>query len=130
MGMVDVCIVGAGLSGIAAAHKLISHGKSVAVFDARTRVGGRLLTAEQGGGDLGGAWIWPRSEYIMQKFVSEVAKVETVPMHVEGETLARTRDGRRQVLPDGQAVRYSQFIIIILFLHIACKQLQAHYDYS
>ena len=57
--IVDVCIVGAGLSGAYAAYLL--RGYSVAVVDARCRVGGRLLTAEeQGGGDLGGGFYGQR----------------------------------------------------------------------
>ena len=32
------------------------HNLIVIVIDARNRVGGRLLTAEDGGADLGGAW--------------------------------------------------------------------------
>jgi monoamine oxidase len=41
---VDVCIIGAGFAGVAAAHKLRSAGKSVAVLEARGRVGGRVFT--------------------------------------------------------------------------------------
>lgn len=106
--IVDVCIVGAGLSGAYAAHLLLADGKSVSVVDARDRVGGRLLTAEGpgGGADLGGAWIWPRSEPDMMRFVRELG-AETVPMHLEGETTVRTHDGRRRVLPPGEATRYA-----------------------
>mmetsp|Transcript_26799 Transcript_26799/g.56983 ORF Transcript_26799/g.56983 Transcript_26799/m.56983 type:complete len:415 (+) Transcript_26799:128-1372(+) len=105
--IVDVCIVGAGLSGAYAAHELLAIGKSVSVLDARNRIGGRLLTAEeQGGGDLGGAWIWPKSEYAMQQFLEKI-NVKTVPMYLDGETMARTADGQRHVLPSGEAARYA-----------------------
>lgn len=104
--MVDVCIIGAGLSGAYVAHELIAAGKSVAVLDARRRIGGRLLTAEKQSGCLGGAWIWPRSEYVMQQFLTEL-DVKTVPMHMGGETMARTPDGKRHVLHSGEAARYA-----------------------
>ena len=53
----DICIIGAGLSGACAAKTLVSqHNLSVIVIEARNRVGGRLLTAQDGGADLGGAW--------------------------------------------------------------------------
>ncbi len=102
--IVDVCIVGAGLSGAYAAYLL--RGYSVAVVDARCRVGGRLLTAEeQGGGDLGGAWIWPRSEYAMKQFVDQLG-IKTVDQYTDGESFFRTSDGRTHSFPPGEADQY------------------------
>ncbi len=40
----DVCIIGAGFAGLAAGCKLTRAGKSVAVLEARERVGGRVFT--------------------------------------------------------------------------------------
>src|SRR4051812_39908335 len=40
----DVIIVGAGASGLAAAHALTRQGRSVVVVEARSRCGGRILT--------------------------------------------------------------------------------------
>lgn len=42
--MTDVIVVGAGISGIAAASKLVPAGKSVLVLEGRDRLGGRLYT--------------------------------------------------------------------------------------
>ena len=54
-----VVVVGAGVSGLAAARDLSRAGAEVTVFDARDRIGGRTWTAEVGGApiDLGGSWI-------------------------------------------------------------------------
>src|SRR5204863_4408220 len=59
---VDVCVVGAGYAGLTAARRLHQHGKSVAVLEARDRVGGRIWTQPLSDGtpvDRGGAWLGP-----------------------------------------------------------------------
>lgn len=54
-----VAVIGAGISGLAAAHALGSKGLEVTVFEARDRIGGRIRTARQHGLslDLGASWI-------------------------------------------------------------------------
>lgn len=54
----DVVIVGAGLSGLSAAKKLIQENKTVLVLEARNRLGGRIYTNREFGipVDLGASW--------------------------------------------------------------------------
>ncbi len=54
-----VAIIGAGMSGLSAAHKLAAGGLDVTVFEARDRIGGRIWTQSSLGIplDLGASWI-------------------------------------------------------------------------
>ena len=59
----EVCIIGAGLSGLALASALRADGRHVTVLEARDRPGGRVLS--QSGHDLGPSWIWPQNHRIL-----------------------------------------------------------------
>ena len=59
----EVCIIGAGLSGLALASALRAEGRDVTVFEARDRPGGRALS--QSGHDLGPSWIWPQNRRML-----------------------------------------------------------------
>ena len=65
---VDVVIVGAGLAGLSAARRLIRHGQTVVVLEARDRVGGRTLTQTVGGipVDLGAQWVGPQQTRVLE----------------------------------------------------------------
>ncbi|HEY5926676.1 MAG TPA: FAD-dependent oxidoreductase [Kofleriaceae bacterium] len=57
----EVVVIGAGLSGLVCATRLVAGGADVVVLEARDRVGGRLHTSTVGGAavDLGGQWMTP-----------------------------------------------------------------------
>ncbi|HEV2083412.1 MAG TPA: NAD(P)/FAD-dependent oxidoreductase [Brevundimonas sp.] len=78
---VDVAVVGAGAAGIAAARVLANRPLSVAVLEARRRIGGRALTMDRGGHgvDLGCGWLHSADENPL------AARVEA-----EGLTIDRT----------------------------------------
>jgi monoamine oxidase len=48
----DVIVVGADLAGLVAARRVTEAGRSVAVLEARDRVGGRVLNQEIGDGQV------------------------------------------------------------------------------
>jgi putrescine oxidase len=81
---VDVVIIGAGASGLTAAARLKAAGHSVAVLEARERVGGRLWTETIEGAllELGGQWVSP----------DQTALIETLD-ELGLETYSRYRDG-------------------------------------
>jgi monoamine oxidase len=67
---VDVVIVGAGLAGLTAATDLVRSGHTVAVLEARDRVGGRTLNRSVGHGEVievGGEWVGPGQDRILAR---------------------------------------------------------------
>ncbi len=52
-----IIIIGAGLAGLAAAHRLQAHGCNVTVLEARSRIGGRVHTNHTMGVEIGAGWI-------------------------------------------------------------------------
>jgi monoamine oxidase len=62
---VDVCVIGAGFAGLAAAHALVGEGYTVAVLEARPRVGGRVWDKTASDGtvvSVGGTWLGRRQD--------------------------------------------------------------------
>jgi monoamine oxidase len=67
---VDVIVVGAGLAGLTAASDLVGAGHSVAVLEARDRVGGRTLNVALGRREVveaGGQWVGPGQDRIVAR---------------------------------------------------------------
>jgi monoamine oxidase len=84
----DVVVVGAGLAGLAATRALTAAGASVAVLEARDRVGGRLLNHDIGDGkvvEVGGQWIGPTQDRLAA--LARELGVDTFPTHAEGYNL-------------------------------------------
>jgi monoamine oxidase len=90
----DVCVVGAGYAGLAAARRLRQAGKEVVVLEARDRVGGRVHTQHTADGapyDVGGTWIGPGQDE-MYALAAEL-DVKTYSTFVDGEVVLDI-DGR------------------------------------
>ena len=83
----DVIIVGAGISGMIAARKVLEAGLTPLVLEADERVGGRILTEEVIPGvpiELGAQWIGDTHQR-MFRLAAELG-VQTYPQYDEGET--------------------------------------------
>lgn len=96
----DVIVVGAGLSGLTAAYRLLQHDASlrILILEAKDRIGGRILSITLKGGnsddlwDLGGHWVG-RPQIHIVKLMREL-DIEVHEQHSNGVKLARLSDGK------------------------------------
>jgi monoamine oxidase len=96
----DVCVVGAGFAGLAAARYLVGQGRTVAVLEARDRVGGRVMdqTLEDGTTvSMGGTWLG-KDQARMFDLVGKVG-LGVYPQYDGGDLLVRL-DGRNRRFGD------------------------------
>mgnify|MGYP001038041973 FL=1 len=95
----DVVVIGAGAAGLTAANQLRKAGLSVAVLEARDRVGGRLWTDTIEGAmlEIGGQWVSPDQDALIET-IAELG-LETFDRYREGDSV--------YIGPDGVAHRYT-----------------------
>lgn len=86
--MVDVIVVGAGLSGLTAARELKRSGASVLVLESRDRVGGRVHSHRLEGGltlDLGAQFIG--DDHVLIQRLADEADLRRTPLPATGDML-------------------------------------------
>ena len=96
----NIVIVGAGMSGLTAAHKLAAAGRDVTVFEARDRIGGRVWTSDALSSpvDLGAAWIHGTTDNPLTRLSDRLGIERAIgdPSHI-----VRDSNGRRvEDMPD------------------------------
>lgn len=112
--MFDVVVVGAGLSGLQAARSAQQAGLSVAVLEARDRVGGKVwsvpLASKRGVADLGAAWINDSLQKRIWSYVQEFG-LEVVKQRLEGQAVMQTEHSERIVFKYGITPEVSTSIL-------------------
>ena len=102
---IDIAVVGAGLCGLALARTLHARGQRCLLFEARARLGGRILGEHSASGmalDLGPTWFWPEAEPRMAALIAELG-LDAFPQHDSG-TVLRMRDPNKTAESSDQAV--------------------------
>ncbi|WP_137042976.1 FAD-dependent oxidoreductase [Pseudolabrys sp. FHR47] len=102
--MLETAIVGGGICGLALARSLHRQGRSFALFEARPRLGGRILsvTCIRSGAaiDLGPAWFWPETQPLVTGLIAEFGLAH-FPQHDQGALLhLREADKTPDVMVD------------------------------
>jgi monoamine oxidase len=88
--MLDTVIVGGGLCGLVLARSLQQQGRSYALYEARDRLGGRILSRPCATAgmmvDLGPTWFWPDTQPRISQLIAELG-LDSFAQHDDGTTL-------------------------------------------
>ena len=91
---VDIAVIGTGLSGLAAANLLKDAGRQVQLYEAASKVGGRIQSffdplTDQPLGDRGPTWVWPEYQPAISKWLKHL-KADVFEQYAQGPSVVET----------------------------------------
>lgn len=116
----DVVVIGAGVTGLIAANRLVAEGHTVAVLEARDRVGGRTWTNDIEGVtlEIGGQWVSPDQTALLETLVE--LGLETYDRYREGSSVYIDQHGSRTEytgdifpLPEATATEIERLVAVV-----------------
>ncbi|MET9085865.1 FAD-dependent oxidoreductase [Streptomyces sp. NPDC004237] len=111
----SVAVIGAGASGLAAAHILTQAGHDVVVLEARDRIGGRLLSAApttepEGSLDLGATWFWDDERHVRTLLAGlSGSRLGSFPQHTTGDAVYQDAGGVQRLAGNPIDARSNRF---------------------
>ena len=118
--MLDTVIVGGGLCGLALARSLHAQGRTFALYEARGRLGGRILSVPRDrrhGTRPRAHLVWPDTQPRMTRLAADLG-LQSFPQHDDGTVLRLTdhdkkpdalQMGGARRLEDGMAARWTRW---------------------
>lgn len=114
----DVLVIGAGLSGLQAALHLQEAGCSVAVLEARDRVGGKTHSAQRPDGagvqEIGAAWFNDTNQSTVWSYCQRFGLTPVV-QNTQGLVASEDEDGNCHFFPYGEMPR-----VCSISRHVSC----------
>jgi len=105
--MLETVIVGGGLCGLSLARSLHGQGLDFALFEARRRLGGRVLSVicskSDNAVDLGATWFWPDVQPHVSRLIGDL-ELATFPQHDPGSALLLRGGDTKPELIEGKQV--------------------------
>ncbi len=105
--MLETAIIGGGVCGLALAKALHDQGRDFVLFEARERLGGRVLSVscKRSGMavDLGPTWFWPETQPLITRLISDLHLAD-FPQHDQGALLHLRDPDKKPEHLDGESV--------------------------
>lgn len=107
-GIIDVLIIGAGLSGLQAALTLHESCRSFVILEARDRVGGKLCSVQRPDGkgvqEVGATWLNDTNQSLIWSYCKKFGLTPVV-QNIKGSVASEDAEGRCHMFPFGELPR-------------------------